>query len=94
MRASVQATSLPDKRLKARYASIVEQLNKAPGRSFPNLFEDWAETKATYRFFANDRVTYDALIAGQRQATEDRLASQGRERVLGVVTAYARKSPR
>jgi hypothetical protein len=82
MRASVQATTLPDKRLEARYAHIVEQLHKAPGRSLPNLFEGWAETKAAYRFFANERVSYKALIAGQRQATEERLTRQECKQVL------------
>ena len=37
--------------------------------------QDWANTKAAYRFFSNDRVSEREILAGHFQATRDRLAT-------------------
>jgi Transposase DNA-binding len=39
--------------------------------------QDWANTKAAYRFFSNERVDEDAILSGHFQATRDRTAKIG-----------------
>ena len=36
----------------------------------------WANTKAAYRFFANDRVSEAQILAGHFQATRDRFVGE------------------
>ena len=45
-----------DARLGKRFLSMVRGMGKAFGASIPIAFQDWANTKAAYRFFANDDV--------------------------------------
>lgn len=84
MRASVEATRFPDQRLNTRYATIIDRLSQAPARSFPEAFDDWAEIKAAYRFFDNERVTHEALIDGQRQSTRERIQESDQATMLYV----------
>ncbi|WP_414655896.1 IS4/Tn5 family transposase DNA-binding protein, partial [Frateuria sp.] len=45
-----------DARLGRRLRALVERMSAAIGASLPLACQDWAGTKAAYRFFANDRV--------------------------------------
>ena len=45
------------------------------GQSIPLVCQDWANTKAAYRFFSNDRVSEADILAGHFQATRERLAA-------------------
>lgn len=51
------------------------------GQSVPYACQDWANTKAAYRFFSNDNVSEDQIMAGHFQATRGRL-SQTRQKIL------------
>ena len=58
--------------------------------------QDWANTKAAYRFFSNERVNEADILAGHFQATKDRFtASQGPILVLHDTTEFSfrRESP-
>jgi hypothetical protein len=44
----VEATELPDKRLKKRLGQMVEQLSESPHRSLPQVFGRWNETKSVF----------------------------------------------
>ncbi len=44
----------------------------APGKPVPAACLDWAATKAAYRFFDNDRVTEQGVLAGRFAATKAR----------------------
>ena len=48
---------LGDARLNRRLGTTLEALGERPGKSLPTAFQDWANTKAAYRFFANDNVS-------------------------------------
>jgi hypothetical protein len=48
---------------------------KALGESIPLVCQDWANTKAAYRFLANHRVTEEDILAGHFQSTRDRFAA-------------------
>ena len=73
----VAYVNLPDKRLEERLAVMVEKFSQAPNQSIPQAFDgDWAQTKGAYRFLKNDRVTREALLAGQREATRERLSNR------------------
>ncbi len=74
---------LPDARLKKRLRKLGEQLSKGLGRSIPWACEDWAATKAAYRFFSNGRVREDQILASHFQATRERV-KRGKELVLIV----------
>ena len=49
--------SLADKRLNKRLRKLVAQTGSAVGQSIPLVCQDWADTKAAYRFFYNHRVS-------------------------------------
>jgi hypothetical protein len=59
-----QNTLLPDARLNQRLAQILDTYVSRPAVSIPRACEDWAATKATYRFLGNPRVTDDLLLDG------------------------------
>jgi hypothetical protein len=74
---------LPDVRLEKRLRTLVKQMSKGLGRSIPWACQDWAATKAAYRFFANGRVREKQILAGHFQATRER-ADGNQEPVLVV----------
>ncbi|WP_027706632.1 IS4/Tn5 family transposase DNA-binding protein, partial [Zooshikella ganghwensis] len=45
-----------DQRLTTRFKSIVACLSEKSGKSIPEICEEWASTKAFYRFLSNERV--------------------------------------
>src|SRR5258708_30997286 len=64
-----------DERLARRFRTLLEQMGDAPGESIPLACQDWANTKAAYRFLDNDRVDEAQILAGHFQATRERLAA-------------------
>jgi len=64
-----------DERHSNRLRKLLEQLSDKIGGSIPLACQDWANTKAAYRFFSNDRVSEREILAGHFQSTRDRLAT-------------------
>jgi hypothetical protein len=67
------ATPLPDARLNSRLERLLVALADKPLDAFPQALPDWHQAKAAYRFFANQRIAADALLAGLRTATAEAL---------------------
>ncbi|MFK4719274.1 hypothetical protein ABIE89_000374 [Bradyrhizobium niftali] len=60
------------------------------GQSIPLVCQDWANTKAAYRFFSNDRVSEADILAGHFQSTRDRAtATEGLVLVLHDTTEFS-----
>lgn len=64
-----------DERLGKRFRALLGQLSSSPGDSIPLVCQDWANTKAAYRFLDNGRVNEADILAGHFQATRDRAAA-------------------
>lgn len=64
--------ALPDERLGRRLGRLLGQFVDGTAESVPLACQDWANTKAAYRFFANDRVTEADILAGHFRATRER----------------------
>ena len=64
-----------DMRLGKRFRKFLEQLSDGTGESIPFACQDWANTKAAYRFLSNERVKEDTILAGHFQSTRDRFAA-------------------
>jgi hypothetical protein len=58
-----------------RLSKLLEKISFGQGSSMPWAFQDWANTKAAYRFFANVRVNEFAILGGHFQATRARFES-------------------
>lgn len=85
-------SDLPDARLARRLQQIVANLAAAPGQPLPAACQDWAATKAAYRFFDNDRVTEQGVLAGHFAATRERFAvTAGPVLVLQYTTEFVYK---
>lgn len=65
-----------DKRLNRRAKALLENLSRDASLSIPNANNTWAETQAAYRFFDNDKVTFDSIMSGHRSATMKRIQSE------------------
>lgn len=61
-----------DERLNKRLGKLLAQLGGAIGQSIPLVCQDWANTKAAYRFFANERVSEADILVGHFRSTRDR----------------------
>jgi Transposase DNA-binding len=58
-----------------RLGVLLEQLSERIGGSIPFACQDWAATKAAYRFFSNVRISEDKILAGHFLCTRERFAS-------------------
>ena len=69
----LKTVQLGDKRLNNRFGNILDGLFCTPDKSIPMAFESWSETKAVYRFFENEKVNEDKILAPHIAATLARL---------------------
>lgn len=63
-----------DVRLQKRLGMLLEQMSGGVGESIPFVCQDWANTKAAYRFFSNERVSEEEILRGHFRSTQERLA--------------------
>lgn len=75
---------LGDERLKTRAVHILNTLMKSPQSSIPKACGSWSDTMATYRFFWNDAVSHEALMAPHYEATECRIREQASPVILCI----------
>jgi hypothetical protein len=81
-----------DERLGKRLRSLLEQMSSSPGGSIPLVCQDWANTKAAYRFLDNGRVSEAEILAGHFEATRERCAAtDGTVLVLHDTTEFSFK---
>jgi hypothetical protein len=78
----VPAQSLPDQRLLARLALLLETFSAQPERSIPLVTGNRNDMDAAYNFFKNQRVSPPAIVAACLDDTVQRLA--GCPRVLAI----------
>jgi Transposase DNA-binding/Transposase Tn5 dimerisation domain len=58
------STDLPDQRLNSRLAAVIVSTIEHPSAAIPQASGSAGQAKATYRYFANPRVTAEALRLG------------------------------
>ena len=54
---------------------LLEQLSNRVGAATPWACPDWANTKAAYRFFGNDRISEANILAGHIASTRERFGT-------------------
>lgn len=90
------ACNFRDERLTKRFRLLLKQFWTNIGQSIPFACQDWAGTKAAYRFFANADVSEQDILGGHFQATSERFAnSHGPILILQDTTtfSYQREQP-
>lgn len=76
------SVDLADKRLDRRLTTICESLADSPESLISQACDDWAETKAAYRFFDNERVKADEIMRAHSLKTVAR--SDSHETILAI----------
>jgi len=71
----LEGCEFPDKRLKTRFRKLLGCLSEKIGAALPVACQDWAATKAAYRFLSNSRVNESIILAGHFAATKLRIAT-------------------
>src|SRR3954452_23891101 len=80
----------PDRRLRTRLGQLLGDLVERIGATTPMACQDWAATKAAYRFFSNPRVDESTILAGHFAATVARFAAAaGTAPVLHDTTEFS-----
>lgn len=72
----VATVDLGDERLDARVAMVLSALGSRPNLSIPAACGGRTEMQAVYRFFDNDKVTFEKVLEPHIQRTRQRLAEQ------------------
>jgi hypothetical protein len=86
----VDETAFKDARLGRRFGEVIRQIGDGMGESIPYACQDWANTKAAYRFLANDRVEEAEILSGHFAATRARFAaSSGPVLLIQDTTEFA-----
>jgi Transposase DNA-binding/Transposase Tn5 dimerisation domain len=86
----IEGCEFPDERLKTRLAKLLSQFSQKIGEALPTACQDWAATKAAYRFFDNPRVDESTILAGHFAATRSRMAAaKGAILVLHDTTEFS-----
>ena len=84
------ASCFADLRLAQRFGRLLSQMSEHIGATVPMACQDWANTKAAYRFFDNERVTEADILAGHFASTKERVASvEGPILVLHDTTSFS-----
>lgn len=75
-REEMETADLNDQRLNDRLTQIVSDLGEHPTASIPAACGGYNEMTAAYRFFDNDKVTYDKILQPHYTRTRQRVAAQ------------------
>jgi hypothetical protein len=67
---------LSDKRLEQRLKRLANEFSQQPQAPINQASEDWAATKAAYRFFENPKASAKKIFAAHRAKTVQRMAGQ------------------
>jgi len=78
---------LGDERLNRRLGLLADAVAEAPGAGFPKALDD-AELEAAYRFFGNERVTPEAILAPHLRQSARRAAERSRVLVVHDTTQF------
>ena len=68
-----KAIDLGDRRLDKRTVLLAERMAANPLASIPQACGGWAETQAAYRFFAQDDIEWEAILASHWRSAETRM---------------------
>src|ERR1700676_4381832 len=71
----IAGCAFKDARLVRRFGTLLKRIGGAMSESIPLVCQDWANTKAAYRFFSNERVSEEDILGGHFQSTRDRFAA-------------------
>ncbi len=72
----LKTSDIGDARLDARYKIIMNDLSRKPSFSIPTACDDWKDTFAVYRFFANERTDAKSILKPHQDATLKRIQEQ------------------
>jgi hypothetical protein len=85
--AELSEADLGDQRLNRRLGLLADQLAARPSESFPKALDD-AQLEAAYRFFGNDSVTPEAILAPHFRQSAVRCAEHDRILVVHDTTQF------
>lgn len=71
-----KTSEINDKRLIRRLSQLLQRLGDKPTESIPATCHGWSETLAAYRFFDNEKVEFEQILKGHRDATVERIGQQ------------------
>ncbi|WP_370990791.1 transposase DNA-binding-containing protein [Bradyrhizobium sp. DN5] len=69
----IDKTAFKAARLGRRFSELLKQIGDGMGGSIPFARQDWANTKAAYRFFANECMEEANILSGHFAATRARV---------------------
>lgn len=69
----ISSAELGDERLNRRLETVLRCLAAQPDKSIPTASRGWGETQAAYRFFDNEKVTAEKVLAPHQEATRQRM---------------------
>lgn len=72
----MKTADLEDKRLNERLCKVLSALGERPTASIPAACGGLDEMTAAYRFFDNEKVTYERILAPHAERTLERIAAQ------------------
>lgn len=67
-----ELSNFKDNRINTRFKCLINQMWSGIGKSIPFACQDWANTKAAYRFFSNDRISEEEILRGHFLSTKSR----------------------
>jgi hypothetical protein len=70
----IKGCKFKDKRLDKRFRKLAQTLSEGIGQSIPFACQDWANTKAAYRFFSNTDVSEKEILRGHFCSTQVRFS--------------------
>lgn len=82
VKAELSEVALGDKRLDWRLRDSAAKLAARPTASINQACDEWADTKATYRLFANEKTTHAKILGPHQERTQERMARY--ERCLAI----------
>src|SRR5262249_49066226 len=71
-----EEVALGDKRLEQRLKRLAHDFSERPLAPINQASEDWATTKAAYRFFENPKASEEKIFAAHRTCTVHRMRGQ------------------
>ena len=66
----LEGCKFKDNRHGKRFQKLLNSLAEGMGESIPYACQDWANTKAAYRFFDNENISEQEILGGHLESTK------------------------